>query len=49
METGLMWSEILNKRWGQFIVARLLANGNVAFIESCIAIGWKDCDSVIGS
>ena len=26
--------------------ARLLANGSAAFIESCAAIGWKDCDSV---
>ena len=28
------------------IVARLLANERAAFIESCTAIGWKDCDSV---
>ena len=27
-------------------VGRLLANGSAAFIESCAAIGWKDCDSV---
>ena len=31
-------------------VGRLLANGRAAFIESCDALGWKDCsvgDSVI--
>ena len=28
-------------------VARILANGRVAFFESCAAIGWKDCYSVI--
>ena len=27
-------------------VARILANGGVAFFESRAAIGWKDCDSV---
>ena len=27
-------------------VARILANGSAAFIESCAAIGWNSCDSV---
>ena len=27
-------------------VARILANGSAAFIESCAAIGWNFCDSV---
>ena len=27
-------------------VARLLANGSAAFVESCAVIGWKDYDSV---
>ena len=27
-------------------VARILANGSAAFIESCVAIGWSSCDSV---
>ena len=27
-------------------VARILANGSAAFIESCAAIGWNSCNSV---
>ena len=27
-------------------VARILANGSAAFIESCLAIGWNSCDSI---
>ena len=29
-------------------VARILANGNAAFIESCAAVGWNSCDSARG-
>ena len=28
-------------------VARILAYGGTAFIESCAAIGWNSCDSVM--
>ena len=28
------------------VVARRLANEGTVFIESCAAIGWKDCESV---
>ena len=29
-------------------VARILANGDAAFFESCAAIGWKDCEASCG-
>ena len=29
-------------------VARILANGDAAFFESCAAIGWNDCEAPCG-